>query len=99
MQCYLCNSEEQPHMPRPAPRKLAQVVPGPGFRMCSKSGCREPAECSLAHSYAEQRVWLLELEPAPDPHVYDLCTYHADRFRPPRGWSAEDLRAGSGRLV
>jgi hypothetical protein len=74
-------------------------MPGPGLRSCSHSGCRQPAECSLAHSYAERRAWITELESPPDPHTYDLCGYHAERFRPPRGWSAEDLRAASGRLL
>lgn len=99
MQCYICDSEEQRAVPRPSERSLAQVVPGPGWRSCSKSGCNLPAECTLAHSYAERKAWILELEGVADPHTYDLCGYHADRFRPPIGWSAEDLRPGSGRLV
>jgi hypothetical protein len=51
--------------------------------------------CSLAHNYAERRAWLFDLDANPDPHTYDLCAYHADRFRPPRGWSTEDQRASS----
>jgi uncharacterized protein DUF3499 len=97
MQCYLCHREEQADLPRPPQRKLAQVVPGPGFRSCSHWGCSLPAEGSLAHNYAERRAWILDLDATHDPHTYDLCGYHADRFRPPKGWSAEDLRAGSGR--
>jgi hypothetical protein len=99
MQCYLCDSEEEPGLPRPSRRTLAQVVPGPGFRSCSHSGCNMPAECTLVHSYAERRAWLTELEATPDPHNYGLCGYHAGRFRPPLGWSAEDLRSRSGRVV
>lgn len=102
MQCYLCDSEEEPELPRPPQRKLAQVVQvvrGPGLRSCSHCGCNLPADCSLAHNYTERRAWIVDLEATPDPHTYDLCGYHADRFRPPRGWSAEDLRPGSGRLV
>ena len=99
MQCYLCHSEDELDLPKPSQRKLAPVVPGPGFRSCSHWGCSLPAVCSLAHNYSERRAWLFDLEANPDPHTYDLCAYHADRFRPPRGWSTEDHRACTGRFA
>jgi len=99
MQCYLCNSEDRPDLAQPSQRKLAAVVPGPGFRSCSRWGCSLSAVCSLAHNYAERRAWIFDLEAVADPHTYDLCAYHADRFKPPLGWIAEDRRSASSRFL
>jgi hypothetical protein len=43
--------------------------------------------------YATRTLWLEDLG-EPDPHTIDLCTMHADRLRPPRGWTGDDRRRG-----
>lgn len=62
-------------------------------RPCSHAGCPTPAAATLAFDYGTRRVWLHDLPDPPDPASYDLCSHHADRFRPPRGWEVEDRRA------
>ena len=65
-------------------------------RPCSHSGCPAGAVATLAFDYASRRVWLHDLPNPPDPASYDLCSHHADRFRPPRGWEVEDKRGYLG---
>ncbi|MEW6153307.1 MAG: DUF3499 family protein [Actinomycetota bacterium] len=64
-------------------------------RLCSRPGCAEPAGAALAFQYASRTVWLEDLG-EPDPHTIDLCTMHADRLSPPRGWTGEDRRRSAG---
>ena len=51
----------------------------------------------LTFEYASRTVWLLD-QGDPDPSMIDLCARHADRLRPPRGWTAHDRRAGASGL-
>ena len=64
-------------------------------RLCSRPGCAEPAGAALAFQYATRTVWLEDLG-EPDPHTIDMCTMHADRLSPPRGWTGEDRRRSAG---
>ncbi|MGH9280364.1 MAG: DUF3499 family protein [Acidimicrobiales bacterium] len=64
-------------------------------RLCSRPGCAEPATATLAFHYAERAVWLDDLQER-DPHRIDLCTMHADRLNPPRGWTGVDRRHTAG---
>ena len=72
---------------------MGEVFAGPGFRTCSRSGCRWPAVSTLAFDYSGRRAWVDELMgTGRDPATYDLCSVHADRFAPPTGWEFEDRR-------
>jgi hypothetical protein len=51
----------------------------------------------LTFEYSSRTVWLLDQGDA-DPSMIDLCARHADRLRPPRGWTAHDRRAGPSGL-
>ena len=62
------------------------------LRSCSKTACRWPAAASLSYRYATRQVWLLDLQPAPDPSLYDLCPHHADHLVVPNGWACVDSR-------
>ncbi len=46
----------------------------------------------LLFDYAGRHVVLDELAAAADPNLLELCATHAERFRPPQGWSMEDRR-------
>ncbi|MGH3117320.1 MAG: DUF3499 family protein [Gaiellales bacterium] len=61
-------------------------------RGCARSGCRGPALATLVFDYGRRYVLLQDLVLAPDPSSYDLCSTHAERFRPPLGWESEDRR-------
>ncbi|MGH2662244.1 MAG: DUF3499 family protein [Actinomycetota bacterium] len=63
------------------------------MRECVKPGCGRPAEVSAGVRYAERVAWLGDLVPERDPNLLDLCTEHADRLRPPRGWRVVDDRS------
>jgi len=63
-------------------------------RLCARPGCGAPATAVLTFQYATRTVWLLD-QGEPDPAVIDLCTAHADRLSPPRGWTGLDQRAGA----
>lgn len=61
-------------------------------RRCRRPTCHWPATASLSYRYATSQVWLLDLTPAPDPSLYDLCATHADATTVPRGWERVDER-------
>ncbi len=61
-------------------------------RLCARPGCGAPATAVLTFQYATRTVWLLD-QGDPDPAAIDLCTRHADRLSPPRGWTGHDRRA------
>jgi hypothetical protein len=63
--------------------------------LCSRPGCAQAATAGLVFQYATGTLWLEDLGEA-EPHKIDLCTMHADRLRPPRGWTGEDRRAHAG---
>jgi hypothetical protein len=71
---------------------MGEVFEGPGFRICSRSGCKWPATASLSFNYATRETWLEELRTPPELTHYDICNIHAGRFRPPHGWTLEDRR-------
>lgn len=71
--------------------ELTETEPTP--RPCSHAGCFTPAVAALAFDYKTRKVWLHDLPNPPDPASYDLCAEHTARFRPPRGWEVQDLRA------
>jgi hypothetical protein len=73
-------------------RSMGEVFVGPGFRICSRSGCKWPASASLSFNYASKETWLEELKNPPELTHYDICNIHAGRFRPPHGWTLEDRR-------
>ncbi|HVL28834.1 MAG TPA: DUF3499 family protein [Acidimicrobiales bacterium] len=64
-------------------------------RLCRRPGCAEPAAAALTFQYAARTVWLDDIGPR-EPHSIDLCTMHADRVTPPRGWAGEDRRRTAG---
>ena len=71
---------------------MGELFAGPGYRTCSHSGCRWPAVATLGFDYSSKLAWLEELQARPEPATYDLCSVHAERFGPPRGWRVEDRR-------
>lgn len=71
---------------------MGELFAGPGFRTCSRSGCRWPAVATMGFDYAMKRAWLDELQPREDPATYDLCSLHSERFSSPEGWTVEDRR-------
>jgi hypothetical protein len=60
-------------------------------RLCSRPGCALPAAATLVFQYGTRTLWIEDLGER-DPHTIDLCTMHADRLNPPRGWTGEDRR-------
>jgi hypothetical protein len=60
-------------------------------RLCSRPGCAQPATAALVFQYGTRTLWLEDLGER-DPHMIDLCTMHADRLHPPRGWTGDDRR-------
>lgn len=64
-------------------------------RLCSRPGCAEPARATLVFQYGTRSLWVQDLADR-DPHTIDLCSMHADRLSPPRGWTGEDRRRPAG---
>jgi hypothetical protein len=48
---------------------------------------------TVTYHYGTQAAWIDPLSAERDPHGYDMCTRHAERLRPPRGWALDDRRA------
>jgi hypothetical protein len=63
-------------------------------RLCAHPGCGAPASAVMTFQYDTRTVWLLD-QGDHDPSAIDLCARHADRLRPPRGWTGHDRRAAS----
>lgn len=61
-------------------------------RRCSRPGCPTPATATLAFRYDQQHASLVPLVADGGPETYDLCGDHADRTRPPHGWTLRDDR-------
>lgn len=55
-------------------------------RQCTKTACSRPAAATLTYVYADQMVVVGQLSELAEPHSYDLCAMHAERFTAPRGW-------------
>ncbi|MEA2461410.1 MAG: hypothetical protein QOH90_1587 [Actinomycetota bacterium] len=61
---------------------------------CAKPGCAGSATAVLGYDYSQSRATLEDPGPDPiSPHVYALCSSCAEKMRPPRGWTLEDLRS------
>ncbi|WP_062291615.1 DUF3499 domain-containing protein [Demequina phytophila] len=61
-------------------------------RQCSRSSCARPAAATLTYVYADSTVVVGTLSAAAEPHSYDLCAHHADRFTAPRGWDVVHIQ-------
>ncbi len=62
-------------------------------RLCSRPLCAGDAQVLLLFDYETRLVELQAISDARDANLMELCVDHADRFRPPQGWSCEDTRA------
>lgn len=61
-------------------------------RRCSRPLCEAPVEAVLVFDYQSRHVILDAASRDHDPNLLELCGMHADRFRPPQGWSVDDAR-------
>jgi hypothetical protein len=69
------------------------VIYSSAMRGCAKNGCEEVASASIGLRYEQRIVVVGDLQIRHDPNLLELCTVHADRMTPPRGWVTEDRRA------
>jgi hypothetical protein len=77
----------------PAPDISTQIDrPRVVSRQCSRSGCADTAAVTLTYHYGQSQVWIDQLWPEREPHMYDLCDRHAGRLSVPRGWHLDDRR-------
>lgn len=58
----------------------------PSVRVCSRTGCLEPAVATLTYAYRDSTAVVGPLATASEPHSYDLCEEHAVRLTVPKGW-------------
>lgn len=56
------------------------------MRKCSRTACARPAVATLTYVYSDSTAVVGPLATYAEPHTYDLCTDHAERLTPPRGW-------------
>ena len=70
---------------------VTNVVPV-SERLCSRPLCGAQAEAVLLFDYASGHVVLAWTREVHDPNHLELCAAHAERFRPPNGWTMEDRR-------
>lgn len=66
-------------------------APNP-WRRCSRPLCSRVADVVLLFEYAASHVVLDWSPEFHDPNHLELCLEHAETFRPPNGWSVDDLR-------
>ena len=50
------------------------------LRHCSRTACGRPAATTLTYVYADQTAVLGPLATYAEPHAYDLCEVHSERF-------------------
>lgn len=81
-------------MAEPALRHHAVVRPlsRAASRRCARPGCPAPAQATLAFRYETREAFLGPLVDEAGPELYDLCTDHAGKTRPPYGWTLVDER-------
>lgn len=58
-------------------------------RHCSRPGCTRRAVATLEFNQAQQVAIVGPLQPAGNPHRWDLCAEHAERTTAPQGWTLE----------
>lgn len=58
---------------------------------CARPGCHRSATARFGFDSAARIVWIDAVSDAGNA-AGDLCTRHADRLAPPRGWELRDLR-------
>lgn len=56
------------------------------MRKCSRTACSHLAVATLTYVYSDSTAVVGPLATYAEPHTYDLCTGHAERLTPPRGW-------------
>lgn len=56
------------------------------MRKCSRTACSRTAVATLTYVYSDSTAVVGPLATYAEPHTYDLCTDHAERLTPPRGW-------------
>lgn len=56
------------------------------MRKCSRTACARQAVATLTYVYSDSTAVVGPLATYAEPHTYDLCTGHAERLTPPRGW-------------
>ena len=61
-------------------------------RLCSRPLCANDAQVLLLFDYETRLVELKAINKTRDANLMELCAVHADRFRPPQGWSCQDER-------
>lgn len=47
---------------------------------------------TLTYVYADSTVVVGQLSSLAEPHSYDLCAHHAERFTAPRGWDVVHIQ-------
>ncbi len=83
----------------PADRRASTgCLPGPATvadvratRQCTRPTCQKAAAATLTYVYADSTAVLGPLATTAEPHSYDLCATHAERFTAPRGWEVVRL--------
>lgn len=65
---------------------LAKMFRVTVHRNCSRPGCQRPAAATLEFNYADQIAIIGPLQPAGNPHRWDLCEEHVERTSVPQGW-------------
>ena len=61
-------------------------------RQCTKTACSRAAVATLTYVYADSTVVVGQLSFEAEPHSYDLCAHHAERFTAPRGWNVVHIQ-------
>jgi hypothetical protein len=61
-------------------------------RQCTKTACSRAAVATLTYVYADSTVVVGQLSFEAEPHSYDLCAHHAERFTAPRGWEVVHIQ-------
>lgn len=74
------------------PDRVVRPLSRAATRRCARPGCPTPATATLTFGYEQQHATLGPLVPDGGPETYDLCSDHADRTRPPHGWTLRDDR-------
>jgi hypothetical protein len=75
-------------MPGSSRSNNSSARPSGNGRRCTKSGCREIAIRTLTYIYSESTAVLGPLSTFAEPHAFDLCQSHCERFTVPQGWTS-----------